>query len=267
MYYRSRSTFYLRNFGLKILIISILAVVFLFGTYSYISAARITPESMMIAVISSKEQYNSNIGVVETNTTTETEEVEKVEEVENEKQTETVKESKNEDKPKAKSNLFSTLFAKKENKLKYTRYANIALKDLKSYKISGGIKVIEVLDTNKIVIEDIDSTKYTVNLIGVEALDETKYSREGIISTIDSLNQMLVSKSVQIEFDIEKNNPDNSINAYVYFNKGLLNADLIAKGYCDIKVENTNTNKIGDLLLALKRAKSNNVGIWNKADN
>lgn len=284
MYYRSRSTFYLRNFGFKFLLISILAVVFLFGTYSYITAARVTPEAMMMAVRTSIEDY-SNKDIIEQNASVKPE-VEKIEVAEKPqedkpakveakkeeiKQTETVKEEQpKETKPvkenKVKSNFTSALFSTKENKLKYTKHANIPLKDLKSYKISGAVKVLEVIDANKLVIEDIDSTKYTVNLIGVTGLDETKYSREGIVATIDSLNEMLVSKNVQIEFDIEKNNADKSIDAYVYFNKGLLNADMIAKGYCDIKVETTNTNKIGDLLLSLKRAKASKLGIWNRAN-
>ncbi len=245
MYYKNRTTFYLRNFGSKILIIAILAVIFLFGTYSYINAAHITPKSMMASV---KENTEIKIEKADNKVV----ETAKKENVNKETTTET---KKVEDKKKQ-------ALDNKDVKLRYTSSKNVLLKDLKQNKVSGAVKVVEVIDTNKIVVEDMDSTKYTVNLIGVTGLDETKYSREGIIANINNLNNMLKSNFVQIEFDKNRQGADDSINAYVYFNKGLLNADLLAQGYCDIKVENENTNRIGDLLLALKKAKSNKVGIW-----
>ncbi len=267
MYYTNRSTFYIRHFGSKLLIISIIAVVFLFGTYSYISAANITPKTMLTAVQAQVEEKGQEIASLDdkksdTSSTQEAKEEKTKQEVVKQENT-TKKEEVKKEEPKKDNSLF----VKKENKLKHTRYSKVALKDLKSYKLSGGVKVVEVLDTNKIVVEDIDSTKYTVNLIGVTGLDETKYTREGVINTVNSLNQMLNSKLVQLEFDIEKENQGGTLNAYVYYNKALLNADILANGYCDIKVENSNTNRIGDLLIALKAAKTKQIGIWKNTNN
>lgn len=264
MYYRNRSTFYIRHFGSKLLIIAIIAVIFLFGTYSYINAANVTPKAMLNAMQAEFEDAKEVASLDEKKDTVK-EEIKKEETVKQEAVVESKKETTDVKKEDKKQN--TSLSVKKDNKLKYTKYKNVPLKDLKTYKLSGGVKVVEVLDSNKLVVEDIDSTKYTVNLIGVSGLDETKYSREGVINTVNSLNAMLKSKLVQLEFDIEKQNQDGTLNAYVYYNKALLNADIIATGYADIKVESSNTNKIGDLLIALKDAKADKLGIWKNTNN
>jgi endonuclease YncB( thermonuclease family) len=71
----------------------------------------------------------------------------------------------------------------------------------------------------------------------------------------------LVGKQVTIDYDEEKT-IGGKIYGYIYVDNTLYNENLIANGYCELKAERININKLDVLVQAQILARNKMLGIW-----
>lgn len=113
---------------------------------------------------------------------------------------------------------------------------------------------LESVTSNGTVIVNIENSNIEVSLIGVDFR-----SSSSDISV--KMTEDLKDKEIKLAFDKEKTDK-NEIDAYIYIDDTLYNAQIIEKGYGTFKKENKNTKLQDDLTQAQAYAKQNQLGIW-----
>ena len=115
----------------------------------------------------------------------------------------------------------------------------------------------KVTGTNNLaVIVETENGKQEVNLIGVKL--NSNYPK-----LAEKIKNDLVGKKVTVDYDVQKS-INGKVYGYVYVDGALYNEKLIAEGYCELKAERTNVNKLDVLVQAQIAARNNTLGIWEK---
>ena len=115
----------------------------------------------------------------------------------------------------------------------------------------------KVTGTNNLaVIVETENGKQEVNLIGVKL--NSNYPK-----LAEKIKKDLVGKKVTVDYDVQKS-INGKVYGYVYVDGALYNEKLIAEGYCELKAERTNVNKLDVLVQAQIAARNNTLGIWEK---
>lgn len=104
-----------------------------------------------------------------------------------------------------------------------------------------------------VVVKTDDGTE-EINLIGVK--ENSKYT-----DLSNKIKLDLVGKQVTIDYDEEKT-IGGKIYGYIYVDNTLYNETLIANGYCELKAERVNINKLDVLVQAQILARNKMLGIW-----
>lgn len=124
-----------------------------------------------------------------------------------------------------------------------------------SYKYTELAEKGKVTGVNNLaVVVKTESGTIEVNLIGVKF--NSNYPKLS-----DKIKTDLVEKNVTIDYDAEKT-INGEIYGYVFVNDSLYNEDLLQNGYCELKAERTNVNKLDVLVQAQIAARNKTAGIW-----
>ncbi len=237
MYYKNKETFYIIQYGPKVLVIIIFAIAMLFGGSYFLKVNNIN-EKTLVKAFQNLDKNKEAEKVVETNA-----KVDEGSEIE-----------------VASTSNFINVFNKDYTLLEAK---DTLIKDLEKNQVSKEVKVIEVNDVNNIVIEDTDGTKYTVCMIGIKptaSLDITKEKSEYYKNELETL---LKNNEVQLKFDNLKK-ANNLHFAYVYYKGELLNSKILEYGYSKMKVEISNNANNKDFQKAQTKAEMEKVEIWHK---
>lgn len=124
-----------------------------------------------------------------------------------------------------------------------------------SYKYTELAEKGEVTGVNNLaVVVKTENGTMEVNLIGVKL--NANYPKLS-----DKIKTDLIGKKVTIDYDVQKT-INGKIYGYVYSDNSLYNEDLLEGGYCELKAERTNVNKLDVLVQAQIAARNKTVGIW-----
>ncbi|MEG2459871.1 MAG: thermonuclease family protein [Clostridia bacterium] len=233
MYYKSKQTFYLIQYGPKVFLLSIFAIALLLGSYMFLKTNNVNDKTIVKAVYSLS---NRKAEVLEEHAS---------KEVSTEANTSCVLEG-----------VFN-----KENTLIDTDYKDLSISKLEQGMMSSAFKVVSVNDVNNITIEDKDGSHITISMIGVMPTASLDLQSSEADLYKKELSSLLKDKNVQVKFD-KKKTENNLYFAYVYYNKDLVNAKLLENGYSKVKEEKQNVEIQQDLLQAEKKAKDSVKGIW-----
>lgn len=228
MYYDNKSTFYIKQYGPKVLVAMISILLVVGGVYIYLAST------------SNNQMPQNNIVAEDNNNTNEdtTKDVVEVASKDNTSNTEVVEE---------------TSSLKNEDNLEISTTISKKLADLKPLVKSDVATVKKVTDNNTVIV-NIDNKNLEINLIGVDFSKST--------SELNSiLKSDLEGKEVKIAFDKTKVK-DMKLYGYIYVGETLYNASIIEKGQAIVKVESTNTSLLDTLISAQTKAKLNKTGIW-----
>lgn len=237
MYYKNKETFYIMQYGPKVLVITIFTIALLFGGSYYLKKNNINEKTLIKAFQDiGKKQPGEN--VIEENASKDETELEV-----------------------ASISDFRTCFKKEE--YKPLESTNLLLSKLEKDQVSKEVNVIAINDINNIIIEDTDGTKYTVCMIGIKPTASLDISKEKADYYKKDLETLLKNEKVQIKFDSLKN--ENNLHfAYVYYKGELLNSKILEYGYSKMKIENSNIANNEKLQKAQAKAKEANIEIWQK---
>jgi len=120
----------------------------------------------------------------------------------------------------------------------------------------GSYLVTDVISSDTYIIKWGDEER-TLKLIGVNSNDDH----------LDEIKEIVESRLLTLEFDIEHEDEEGNLLAYAYLEDGIfLNHELILQGYAAAKEEDANTRYIQDLKETEILAKSMKVGIWENYD-
>lgn len=236
MYYDNKSSFYVKQYGPKIMLVVFSIVLICSGLYIYYSSVKNTftnnpsqeivaenetkDDATIAAEIIAKQRAQSDVKTEEIVTTTES-----------------LKEVKD-----TQEDVISTTLSNK-------------LKGLKTLEKSETGIVKSVTQDGKVIVR-IEDVSYEITLVGID------YSKSPS-DIIETMNKDLSGKEVNIAFDKLKVK-DSNIYAYIYINGELYNKALLKNGLAILKVERTNTSLLDELLEAQLYARSNLIGIWSK---
>ena len=236
MYYKNIQSFYIMQYGPKVLLITIMAVTVLFGGSYFLKQNDITAASLMKAV----STMGSNIKedkVVEQNAS---------------------KADDNTPVKEASVSNFQKSFLKEPKKLEFI---DKTLNALSANEISKELNVIKVNDINNLIIKDSDGTNYTICMIGVKPTASLDITKEQANYYKQELKNLLENKQVQVQFDSLKTQ-NNLRFAYIYYNGELLNSKILESGYSKQKIEQNNIANKEKLQKAETKAKEENLEVW-----
>lgn len=233
MYYKNKQTFYIIQYGPKVLLLSTIIVSLLCGSYYFLKANNIN-DTTLIKAFKNIGNQNKEI-VIEENASINSEAIKK-------------------------SN-FITHFDKEKYIPLDTEFDNKLIKDLNKNELSSEIKVLAVNDINNVVLEDKDGSKYTVCMIGVKPTASLDIAKEKSDFYKKELEILLKNNKVQIKFDTLKTE-NNLYFAYVYYKGELLNSKIIEYGYSKVKIEKANATSIEVLKTVEQTAKKNKIEVW-----
>ena len=126
-------------------------------------------------------------------------------------------------------------------------------------------EVTRVVDGDTFVI-NYKGKEEKVRLIGVDTPesvhpDEEKNTEFGE-QVSNYTKEMLLGKSVQLEFDVDERDQYGRLLAYVYLNGQMYNKMLLEKGYAKIATFPPNVKYVEDFKTLQKEARENKVGLW-----
>lgn len=153
------------------------------------------------------------------------------------------------------SGIYLTLNSNKINNVVVAKNDDEKTVEVNSYtytNLSENGTVIDIKDVT-VIVKTKECTE-EINLIGVRK--NIKYP--------DLTNKMkidLVGKEVTIDYDTQKL-IDGKIYGYIFLDNKLYNETLIANGYCELKAERINVNKLDILVQAQILARNKMLGIW-----
>lgn len=223
MYYDSKSSFYVRQYGPKVFFIVFSIVLIISGLYIYLSSNNvITNNNHQNQVAKNNENIiddkNNNIP----------------------KENENTEEDNLKGEPKEDIKTVSTNLSDSLNSLTILEKSKLGT-------------VQSVTKDGKVIVE-IEDSLYKISLVGID------YSKSpSNISEV--MTNDLKDKSVNISFDKLKVK-DSEIYAYIYIGDELYNKRLLNEGLATLKVERTNTSLLDELLNSQLYARSISKGIW-----
>jgi hypothetical protein len=126
-----------------------------------------------------------------------------------------------------------------------------------SSKVKTEVEVTGILEGHVVEVKGGNNSDKFV-LLGFTELDPAF-----VDEAREWLNQQLSGAVIQIELDVSQRNKQGYLLAYVYMQDGtLLNSQLIAKGYAQVKTTTPNL-RWNDLLTYVQNgAKNEKVGLW-----
>lgn len=139
----------------------------------------------------------------------------------------------------------------------------------KEEKVEGSnieCKVIRVVDGDTIVVE-YNGKEEKVRLIGIDTPEsvhpnESKNTKDGI-KVADYTKKRLTDKTVKLELDVEERDKYGRILAYVYVDGEMYNKELLKLGYAKLATYPPNVKYVDEFKEIQKKARENNVGLWN----
>lgn len=139
----------------------------------------------------------------------------------------------------------------------------------------NAVKVEQVLSVDKLLL----ASGERVVLIGIDGSSiarrrEVQRDAHGFIIPDDdpatpledeafrSVRELLEGKTVRLEFDIERRDDDNMLEAYVYLLDGrMANGEILRQGYANLKLRSPNLKYAGPLRDAYKEARRGMKGL------
>lgn len=232
MYYDNKSTFYIKQYGPKVLVGMLSVILVVGGIYIYMASTKTSAPENNVA------DENKEVVEIAKNENTEVASVETV--------TKEVAEEKKEE-------VIETNSLQNEDKIEISTTISKTLANLNPLEKSN-VAVVKSVTDNGTVIVNIDNRNLEINLIGVD------FSRSPS-NVNETLKKDLEGKEVRLAFDKVKVK-DMKLYAYIYVGETLYNASIIEKGQAIVKIESTNTSLLDTLVSAQAKAKTAKAGIW-----
>jgi micrococcal nuclease len=123
---------------------------------------------------------------------------------------------------------------------------------------SEEVKIVEVIDVDCFLL----SNGEEVECLGIHIPTLSKKFKEDVLRKIKTL---ISEKSLRLEFDLTPKTISGRLQAYIYADGTLINAELIRAGYAFLLPSSVNL-KYGRYLVELERqAQAGKRGLWNES--
>ena len=128
-------------------------------------------------------------------------------------------------------------------------------------------QVYKVIDGDTFYCVDAQNTEYKVRLIGVDTPEIRNYGKKqkGYYGkeAKDFLTDLLLNKTVFLEFDLDKYDQYNRVLAYVYLEDNtFVNAELVKNGFARIMTIQPNSKYADTFYKLQQEARENKTGLW-----
>lgn len=126
--------------------------------------------------------------------------------------------------------------------------------------------VYKVIDGDTFYCYDENRNEVKIRLIGIDT-PETRNrfkKKKGYygIEAKNYLTELILNKTVKLEFDLDKYDQYNRVLAYVYLDGKFINAELVKNGFARIMTIQPNS-KYAELFYELQvKARENKIGLW-----
>ena len=123
------------------------------------------------------------------------------------------------------------------------------------------VKIIRVIDGSSVELEDGRIVKY-IGVLTPGINKETAVPEYFYKEALNANKRLVEGKNVELEFDVQKENEEGHLLAYVYVDMVLVNSWLIKFGYARIEID-INNNKFSKIFRQFEyKARSQNLGLW-----
>ena len=128
-------------------------------------------------------------------------------------------------------------------------------------------QVYKVIDGDTFYCVDEQNIEYKVRLIGVDTPEIRNYGKKqkGYYGkeAKDFLTDLLLNKTVFLEFDLDKYDQYNRMLAYVYLEDNtFVNAELVKNGFARIMTIQPNSKYADTFYKLQQEARENKTGLW-----
>lgn len=115
----------------------------------------------------------------------------------------------------------------------------------------------KVIDGDTFILENGEK----VRLLGIDAPEKGEPFSDSAMIFVERL---ILNKKIKIEYDLQKYDKYGRILAYVFFDKKLLNEEILKSGYAWVYIIPPNFKYSHRLKMAEEKAKKEKKGLWGK---